>query len=130
MCLCSLLPPLALLLSFLGHPALPPRAGGVPQGSALNLVSRMSPCGAHDTHACCARSNEHLLYLRVEFLLKTDSGYPKDTGVNFFFFVMIELMIQVFIEVRITYLSQHNQLPAVFLMGTVALYRVCSTGLR
>ena len=31
--------------------------------SALNLVSRMSPCGAHDTHACCARSNDHLLYL-------------------------------------------------------------------
>ena len=28
---------------------------------------------------------------------------------------MIELMIQVFIEVRITYLSQHNQLPAVLL---------------
>jgi len=28
-------------------------------------------------------------------------------------FVMIELMIQVFIEVCITYLSQHNQLPAV-----------------
>ena len=22
------------------------------------------------------------LYVRVEFLLKTDSGYPKDTGVN------------------------------------------------
>ena len=28
---------------------------------------------------------------------------------------MIELMIEVFIEVRITYLSQHNQLPAVLL---------------
>ena len=28
---------------------------------------------------------------------------------------MIELMIQVFMEVRITYLSQHNQLPAVLL---------------
>jgi len=36
---------------------------GVPLESALNLVSRMSPCGAHDTHACCARSNDHLLYL-------------------------------------------------------------------
>jgi len=34
-----------------------PRAVGVPLESALNLVSRMSPCGAHDTHACCARSN-------------------------------------------------------------------------
>jgi len=28
---------------------------------------------------------------------------------------MIELMIQVFIEIRITYLSQHNQLPAMLL---------------
>jgi len=28
-----------------------------------NLVSPMSPCGAHDTHACCARSIDHLLYL-------------------------------------------------------------------
>ena len=34
-----------------------PRAVGVSLESALNLVSRMSPCGAHDTHACCARSN-------------------------------------------------------------------------
>jgi len=25
-----------------------------------------------------------LIYLRVEFLLKTDSGYPKDTGVILF----------------------------------------------
>ena len=41
-----------------------PRAVGVPLESALNVVSRMSPCGAHDTHACCARSNDHLLYLR------------------------------------------------------------------
>ena len=40
-----------------------PRAVGVPLESALNLVSPMSPCGAHDTHACCARSNDHLLYL-------------------------------------------------------------------
>ena len=40
-----------------------PRAVGVPLESALNLVSRMSPCGAHDTHACCARSNINLLYL-------------------------------------------------------------------
>ena len=40
-----------------------PRAVGVPVESALNLVSPMSPCGAHDTHACCARSNDHLLYL-------------------------------------------------------------------
>ena len=27
-----------------------PRAVGVPLESALNLVSRMSPCGAYDTH--------------------------------------------------------------------------------
>ena len=40
-----------------------PRAVGVPLESVLNLVSRMCPCGAHDTHACCARSNDHLLYL-------------------------------------------------------------------
>ena len=40
-----------------------PRAVGVPLESALNLVSRMSPCGAYDTHACCAWSNDHLLYL-------------------------------------------------------------------
>ena len=29
-----------------------PRAVGVPLESALNLVSRISPCVAHDTHAC------------------------------------------------------------------------------
>ena len=29
------------------------RAVGVPLESALNLVSPMSLCGAHDTHACC-----------------------------------------------------------------------------
>jgi len=40
-----------------------PRAVGVPLESALNLVSRMRHCRAHDTHACCARSNDHLLYL-------------------------------------------------------------------
>jgi len=34
----------------------------VPLESALNLVRRMSPCGAHYTHACCARSNDHLFY--------------------------------------------------------------------
>ena len=41
-----------------------PRAVGVPLKSALNLVrvSPMSPCGAHDTHAYCAQSNDHLLY--------------------------------------------------------------------
>ena len=40
-----------------------PRVVGVPLESALSLVIRMSPCGALDTHACCARSNDHLLYL-------------------------------------------------------------------
>jgi len=40
-----------------------PRTVGVPLESALNLDSLMSPCGAHDTHACCARSNDHLVYL-------------------------------------------------------------------
>ena len=30
--------------------------------SALNLVRRKSPCGAHYTYACCARSNDHLFY--------------------------------------------------------------------
>ena len=38
-----------------------PRAVGAPLEAALDLVSRMSPCGAHNTHACCARSNDHLL---------------------------------------------------------------------
>ena len=49
-------------LVLLGHSALPPPRGG--------SASRVSPqscqshaCGAHDTHACCARSNDHLLYL-------------------------------------------------------------------
>jgi len=61
-CFCSLLPRLTLLLSFLGHPALPPPRGG--------SASRVSPqsCQSHeslayDTHACCARSNDHLLWL-------------------------------------------------------------------
>jgi len=39
-----------------------PRTVGVPLESALNLVNRMSPCGTDDTHTCCARSNDHLLY--------------------------------------------------------------------
>jgi len=34
----------------------------VPLESALNLVRRKSPCGAHYTYACCARSNDHLFY--------------------------------------------------------------------
>ena len=59
-CFCSLLPRLTLLLSFLDILHCLPRAVGVPLESALNFVSRMSPCGAHDTHACCARK-----YVRV-----------------------------------------------------------------
>ena len=39
-----------------------PHAVGVPLESALNLVSHMSPCGAYDTHSCCARRN-HRGYL-------------------------------------------------------------------
>jgi len=35
-------------LVLFGHSALHPRAVGVPLESALNLVSPMSPCGAHD----------------------------------------------------------------------------------
>ena len=58
MCFCSLLPRLTLLLSFLDILHCLPRAVGVPVESALNLVSRMSPCGPHDTHACCARSDD------------------------------------------------------------------------
>ena len=42
-----------------------PRTVGVPLESALNLVSRMSPCQLHDAHACCARSNDHLVYASV-----------------------------------------------------------------
>ena len=61
-CFCSLLPRLTLLLSCLDILHCLPRAVGVPLESALNLVSPMSPCGAHDTHACCARSNDHLLW--------------------------------------------------------------------
>ena len=51
-----------------------PRAVGVPLESALNLVSLMRPCGAHDTHACCAQSNDHLsvslqhLYVSLQHL--------------------------------------------------------------
>jgi len=62
-CFCSLLPRLTLLMSFLDILHCLPRAVGVPLESALDLVSPMSPCGAHDTHAYCARSNDHLLYL-------------------------------------------------------------------
>ena len=62
-CFCSLLPRLTLLLSFLDILHCLPRSVGVLLESALNLVSPMSPCGAHGTHACCARSNDHLLYL-------------------------------------------------------------------
>jgi len=44
----------------------------------------------------------------------------------FALFVMIELMIQIFIEVRITYSSPHNQLPAVRLYLMVYLSVCCS----
>ena len=52
-CFCSLLPRLTLLLSFLDILHCLPRAVGVPLESALNLVSPMSPCGAHDTVIRC-----------------------------------------------------------------------------
>jgi len=42
---------------------LPRAVVGLPLESAINLVSRKSPCWAYDTHSCCARSNDHLLYL-------------------------------------------------------------------
>jgi hypothetical protein len=45
---------------------------------------------------------------------------------SFALFVMIELMIQVFIEVRITYSSPHDQLPAVRLYLMVYLSVCCS----
>jgi len=35
-------------------------------------------------HHCAQAFGGEARYLRVEFLLKTDSGYPKDTGVNLF----------------------------------------------
>ena len=67
-----------------------PRAAGVPLESALNLVSRMCPCGAHATH--CGMLGVKIACYVCE---------------------KIELMIRVFIEVRITYSSQDNQVPAV-----------------
>ena len=42
-----------------------PRAVGVSLESALDLVSTMSPCGAHDTHACCAGSNDDIVHVRM-----------------------------------------------------------------
>ena len=42
--------PLALLVSFVDVLHYLPRAVRVPLESALNLVSRMSPCGAHAIH--------------------------------------------------------------------------------
>jgi len=58
MCFFSLYSPVSLSsCPFFGHPELPPPRGGsasgVPLESALNLVSRMSPCGAYDTHLLC-----------------------------------------------------------------------------
>jgi len=67
-----------------------PRAAGVPLESALNLVSRMCPCGARATHF-------GVLGVKIACSI----------------FEMIELMIRVFIEVRITSSSQDNQVPAV-----------------
>jgi len=68
-----------------------PRAVGVPLESALNLVSRMSPCGLM------------ILTLAVLGVMITCSiCYDRAE-------------IEIFIEVRITYLSQHNQLPSVLL---------------
>ena len=43
----------------------------------------MNFCGKIHFHALGANtSTAHIAALRVEFLLKTDSGYLKDTGVN------------------------------------------------
>ena len=68
----------------------PPRAAGVPLESALNLVSCMCPCGARAT-------NCGMIGVKI----------------TCYVFEKIELMIRVFIEVRITYSSQDNQVPAV-----------------
>ena len=82
-CFCCLLPRLTLLLSCLDILHCLPRAVGVPLESALNLVSPMRPCGAHNTHTCCARRSLAL-------------------------FVMIELMIQVLIHILV-YLNTQNR---------------------
>jgi len=65
-----------------------PREVEVPLESALILVSHESPCEIRATHPVVL--GERLLALSV----------------------MIEPMIGVFIEVRITHSSQHNHLPA------------------
>jgi len=54
-CFCSLLPRLTLLLSLLDILHCLPRAVGVPLESVLKLVSRISPCGAYDTHYAVLR---------------------------------------------------------------------------
>jgi len=65
---------------------------GVPLQSAYNFVSRMGPCGARAIHF-------DVLGLKITCSV----------------FKMIELMIRVFIEVRFTFSSQHNQLLAVLI---------------
>jgi len=42
------------------------RAVGVPLESALNLVSRMSPCGAHDTHLLCSELRSLALFVAID----------------------------------------------------------------
>ena len=42
------------------------RAVGVPLESALNLVSRMSPCGAHDTHLLCSELRSLTLFVMID----------------------------------------------------------------
>ena len=79
--------PLSLLLSFLDVMHCLPRAVGVPLESALNLFTLTGSCRARATR---------FAVLGVKIICSI--------------FEMIELMIRVFMEVRITYLSKHNQL--------------------
>ena len=72
-CFCSLLQRLTLLLSFLDILHCLPHAVGVPLESALNLVSPMSPCGAHDTHLA-GMSLQNLSYCKHCLALSGHGG--------------------------------------------------------
>jgi len=89
-CFCSLLLRLTFLLSFLDILHCLPSAVGVPLESALNLVSPMSPCWAHDTHACCAR---------IIYLNKKMNTYIKHISIYTYIYVFIYIHVYIYMYV-------------------------------
>jgi len=65
-----------------GHPSLSPRAAGAPPGSAFNLVSRMSPCGAYAAHLLRSEYSPLALFVTMQLLIRVFIDVRPHTRVN------------------------------------------------